>query len=274
MWSCTPSNFFFVLHSLNCFSSFFLFILKFFFNRKRGIRKLLYRGESHAASIITIIIMGSSHFIRFCEWGSMDKRIEKKRVREWRKLGKCIIRMNISHDIIFYHKNNILYHSVTKPHHERKKRAFLPSFFVLFLDPSSPSYHHVLCDLCSLCLVFFMAERELSREKWIKYCFLMGKKRYKMGGFIWLILKRISFCFVVPFAGPGGRSLIEIQRASGATIQISKKGMFVPGTRNRIVTITGQPHAVTFAHFLIEQKISEEETKRAHQNTLTSGIMQ
>ncbi|XP_055677084.1 RNA-binding protein Pasilla isoform X7 [Lutzomyia longipalpis] len=74
--------------------------------------------------------------------------------------------------------------------------------------------------------------------------------------------------------GPGGRSLIEIQRASGATIQISKKGMFVPGTRNRIVTITGQPHAVTFAHFLIEQKISEEETKRAHQNTLTPGIMQ
>ncbi|XP_045481518.1 RNA-binding protein Pasilla isoform X2 [Harmonia axyridis] len=66
--------------------------------------------------------------------------------------------------------------------------------------------------------------------------------------------------------GPGGRSLIEIQQMSGANIQISKKGVFAPGTRNRMVTITGNPHAIHTATYLIEQRISEEEMKRARNN--------
>lgn len=65
--------------------------------------------------------------------------------------------------------------------------------------------------------------------------------------------------------GPSGRSLIEIQTMSGASIQISKKGTFAPGTRNRIVTICGVPNALTMAAYLIEQKIQEEESKRARQ---------
>ncbi|RWS31315.1 RNA-binding protein Nova-1-like protein [Leptotrombidium deliense] len=69
--------------------------------------------------------------------------------------------------------------------------------------------------------------------------------------------------------GHGGKSLVEIQRISGANIQISKKGIFVPGTRNRIVTITGTPNAVNTAQYLIEQQISEEEAKRARQNATT-----
>jgi len=73
--------------------------------------------------------------------------------------------------------------------------------------------------------------------------------------------------------GPGGTSLVEIQKISGANIQISKKGIFAPGTRNRIVTITGPANAIHVAHFLIEQRITEEETKRACQNKLT-GIIQ
>ncbi|XP_055322517.1 RNA-binding protein Pasilla isoform X1 [Sitodiplosis mosellana] len=76
--------------------------------------------------------------------------------------------------------------------------------------------------------------------------------------------------------GPNGSSLIDIQNKSGATIQISKKGMFAPGTKNRIVTISGAPSGIQLAHFLIEQKVAEEETKRRNQNTLTGipGIMQ
>lgn len=76
--------------------------------------------------------------------------------------------------------------------------------------------------------------------------------------------------------GPNGSSLIDIQNKSGATIQISKKGMFAPGTKNRIVTISGAPNGIQLAHFLIEQKVNEEETKRRNQNTLTGipGIMQ
>ncbi|XP_037274108.1 RNA-binding protein Nova-1-like protein passilla isoform X1 [Rhipicephalus microplus] len=68
--------------------------------------------------------------------------------------------------------------------------------------------------------------------------------------------------------GPGGKSLVEIQRFSGAAIQISKKGTFAPGTRNRIVSITGTPNAVSTAQYLIEQQIAEEEAKRSQQNAL------
>ncbi|XP_065372348.1 RNA-binding protein Pasilla isoform X3 [Calliphora vicina] len=72
--------------------------------------------------------------------------------------------------------------------------------------------------------------------------------------------------------GPNGRSLVEIQHVSGANVQISKKGIFAPGTRNRIVTITGQQNAIAKAQFLIEQKINEEETKRARQIPLATVV--
>ncbi|GIY40614.1 RNA-binding protein Nova-1 [Caerostris extrusa] len=68
--------------------------------------------------------------------------------------------------------------------------------------------------------------------------------------------------------GPGGKALVEIQRFSGANIQISKKGIFAPGTRNRIVTITGFSNAVSAAQYLIERQIAEEEAKRAQQNAM------
>ncbi|XP_061387047.1 RNA-binding protein Pasilla-like [Musca vetustissima] len=72
--------------------------------------------------------------------------------------------------------------------------------------------------------------------------------------------------------GPNGRCLVEIQHISGANVQISKKGIFAPGTRNRIVTITGQPSAIAKAQYLIEQKINEEETKRARQIPLATVV--
>lgn len=68
--------------------------------------------------------------------------------------------------------------------------------------------------------------------------------------------------------GPGGKSLVEIQHLSGANIQISKKGTFAPGTRNRIVSISGTPNAISTAQYLIEQRISEEEAKRARHSVL------
>lgn len=69
---------------------------------------------------------------------------------------------------------------------------------------------------------------------------------------------------------------MKIQDESGATIQISKKGIFAPGTKNRIVTISGAPFAIARAHLLIEQKIQEEETKRRslQQHAIITGIMQ
>ena len=72
--------------------------------------------------------------------------------------------------------------------------------------------------------------------------------------------------------GPGGKALLEIQHFSGANIQISKKGIYAPGTRNRWVTISGTPNAISTAQYLIEQRISEEEAKRArhHSNNSTT----
>lgn len=67
--------------------------------------------------------------------------------------------------------------------------------------------------------------------------------------------------------GQGGRSIVEIQQCSGTSIQISKKGNYSPGTRNRIITITGPEKCLSAAQYLIEQKVAEEELKRQHHCT-------
>jgi RNA-binding protein Nova len=65
--------------------------------------------------------------------------------------------------------------------------------------------------------------------------------------------------------GHGGRAIVEIQRMTSATIQISKKGVFAPGTRNRIATISGNPAAVERAIFMVNQCVQQEENKRVRQ---------
>ena len=62
--------------------------------------------------------------------------------------------------------------------------------------------------------------------------------------------------------GPAGRSIVELQQFSGARIQVSKKGNFSPGTRNRVVSITGPQQSVATAKYLIEKKIQEVEGRR------------
>lgn len=65
--------------------------------------------------------------------------------------------------------------------------------------------------------------------------------------------------------GPGGKGIVELQQYTQTNIQISKKGVYTPGTRNRIVTITGTPNNITKAQYLIQQRIQQEEIKRARQ---------
>ena len=65
--------------------------------------------------------------------------------------------------------------------------------------------------------------------------------------------------------GPGGKGIVDLQQFTGANIQISKKGIYAPGTRNRVVTITGNPSSVSRANYLIQQRINQEESKRARQ---------
>lgn len=63
--------------------------------------------------------------------------------------------------------------------------------------------------------------------------------------------------------GPGGRSIVDLQTWSGAAVEVSKKGTYAPGTRNRIVTVTGSAAAVQSATYFIKQCIDHEEMRRA-----------
>jgi len=63
--------------------------------------------------------------------------------------------------------------------------------------------------------------------------------------------------------GPGGRSIVDLQTCSGVTIEVSQKGVFAPGTRNRIVTLTGSVAGVQSAAYFIKQCIDREETRRS-----------
>lgn len=97
---------------------------------------------------------------------------------------------------------------------------------------------------------------------------------HKIHSYFLLLILLVLWVYLlcVNVTGPGGRSLVEIQQMSGANIQISKKGIFAPGTRNRIVTITGSPTAINAATYLIEQRIQEEEMKRARNNPLVGTL--
>merc|ERR1712142_1253924 len=67
--------------------------------------------------------------------------------------------------------------------------------------------------------------------------------------------------------GPGGKGIVELQQLTGTNIQISKKGVYVPGTRNRVVTITGTPNNIAKAQILIQRRLQQEEIKRARQSS-------
>lgn len=63
--------------------------------------------------------------------------------------------------------------------------------------------------------------------------------------------------------GPSGRHVEEIKQYSGADVQISKRGIYHPGTTNRIITIKGSQRAVKSALSLVQQKIQEKQEERA-----------
>jgi len=68
--------------------------------------------------------------------------------------------------------------------------------------------------------------------------------------------------------GQGGRGIVDIQKQTSSTIHISKKGIFAPGTHNRIVTIKGSAEAVDRAMFIVKQCVEYEENKRKHEQML------
>lgn len=69
----------------------------------------------------------------------------------------------------------------------------------------------------------------------------------------------ISDHFIGFVIGKQGATLQTIQQQSGAKLQVSGKGEFVPGTENRRVTISGSHSSVQMAHVLLQQKVREIE---------------
>jgi predicted RNA-binding protein YlqC (UPF0109 family) len=56
--------------------------------------------------------------------------------------------------------------------------------------------------------------------------------------------------------GRGGRTLNELQMHSNTRIRISQRGEYVPGTRNRVVSIRGPTaHSVSLAQYLMSQRM-------------------
>uniref|UniRef100_A0A7S4ALC8 K Homology domain-containing protein n=2 Tax=Pseudo-nitzschia australis TaxID=44445 RepID=A0A7S4ALC8_9STRA len=57
--------------------------------------------------------------------------------------------------------------------------------------------------------------------------------------------------------GRGGSTLNDLQMHSNTRIRISQRGEYVPGTRNRIVTIRGQTaHGVNYAQYLMNERMA------------------
>lgn len=66
--------------------------------------------------------------------------------------------------------------------------------------------------------------------------------------------------------GQGGETLREMQQLSGATIKLSNKGEYIPGSFNRMATIRGNYNDVHNGYYLLMQKLAN-----AYQETSGKG---
>lgn len=58
--------------------------------------------------------------------------------------------------------------------------------------------------------------------------------------------------------GKAGANIEQLQKSSGARIQLSRSGEFYPGTSDRVLLLSGSLHSVLTAIFLILEKISRD----------------
>ena len=59
--------------------------------------------------------------------------------------------------------------------------------------------------------------------------------------------------------GVGGKLISDLTQTTGARVQLSGKGEYIPGTYNRKLTITGPILSVQAAHMVVTQKILKEQ---------------
>ncbi|MEW5301313.1 MAG: hypothetical protein WDW36_004178 [Sanguina aurantia] len=74
--------------------------------------------------------------------------------------------------------------------------------------------------------------------------------------------------------GKAGANIENLQRSSGARIQLSRTGEFYPGTSDRVLLLSGSLHSVLTAIFLILEKITRDNNGpqgRGGRNTTSNG---
>ncbi|EFJ46104.1 hypothetical protein VOLCADRAFT_121094 [Volvox carteri f. nagariensis] len=71
--------------------------------------------------------------------------------------------------------------------------------------------------------------------------------------------------------GKAGANIEQLQRSSGARVQLSRAGEFYPGTSDRVLLLSGSLHAVLTAIFLILEKISRDANASASSNGVKRG---
>ena len=59
--------------------------------------------------------------------------------------------------------------------------------------------------------------------------------------------------------GVSGKLISDLTQTTGARVQLSGKGEYIPGTYNRKLTITGPILSVQAAHMVVTQKILKEQ---------------
>ena len=77
--------------------------------------------------------------------------------------------------------------------------------------------------------------------------------------------------FIGAVLGQRGKTLTECQTQSNTKIQISKKGEFYRGTRDRKVVITGSGHGVAQAWEFVKAKVAQTQRERQQQQQMTAS---
>lgn len=72
--------------------------------------------------------------------------------------------------------------------------------------------------------------------------------------------------------GVGGTGIVKLQSQTQTNIQISKKGVYAPGTRNRVVTIAGNSPHVMEAASIIQNQVRSEEARRQTLSNATAAV--
>jgi RNA-binding protein Nova len=91
-----------------------------------------------------------------------------------------------------------------------------------------------------------------------------GRRRPGLKGDETSVLVTIPDSLIGAILGRAGRTIAEIQVASGCRIKVSDRDDFFEGTQNRKVIITGSPDGVQMANFLLTQKLSSITSSLTH----------